>query len=726
MIPKNCLSCKRFVLCNDPKKGRGYICSKFVKQRVNGLDLSVEAPEARKMRVDPVLKEKDQLNLLASLAKVFSSNRRIPLDIKIDDSDLPEFANIYEFCYDKQGLDYNPFLMQMATAVHLFGEWCPPCSSKRFNDILSLPKRYPAKDLPERVQLLEYGVCPKCGKTKNELIESGELNNYHTFIGVIGQRAGKSSLSGSILAPYHLHKFLKLQKPVETFDLLRNTILVGTFVGLTYVKAVELIWTPFYNTINESPWFIEYHKLLDYYANKYGEKLYKINSTMLHYRARGLVCYPSGPSKRTLRGPTRFLSVIDELGWFPYGETDADEDRERQSAEGVYTALDNSLMTVRKSADKLRRMGYNNVPTAIMIGISSPSNARDKIMSLLKVHAKSKDVLTVKAATWDFSPLYDKEDFDNKYKENYMAAERDFGANPPLNTSPFLHMALDELSEKLVGPIRNRITYEYRDFSIRDTKNKRRSATITEIRVPQKIHRSIMALDAGWNKNSFSIVLGHADGTPESYKCILDTIIEIAPMDTETPLDHAKIAQEIVYPLIEQMNVGIVVADRWNSIKMLQDIEHEFDIRTEQYSIKYSDFEYVRSWLIDEKVVIPRPEMKLSEIISLGENSIKYPECFKYMPVSHLLYQMVTVQDSGRTIEKGYRLTDDIFRSVFLALIYLLDEKMVRDIFMSSTTRAPKSIGCVKGFRNMPIVNRKKNNVGIISSHFYSNMRRMR
>ena len=56
--------------------------------------------------------------------------------------------------------------------------------------------------------------------------------------------------------------------------------------------------------------------------------------------------------------------------------------------------------------------------------------------------------------------------------------------------------------------------------------------------------------------------------------------------------------------MIEALNVQAVFADRWNSLKLLHDIEAKYGIVAEQYSIKYRDFTTIRSYMEDCDVIV--------------------------------------------------------------------------------------------------------------------------
>ena len=125
----------------------------------------------------------------------------------------------------------------------------------------------------------------------------------------------------------------------------------------------------------------------------------------------------------------------------------------------------------------------------------------------------------------------------------------------------------------------------------------------------------------------------------------------------------------------------LVISDRWNSIKFLHDIENKYGIETQQYSMKYDDFYVIKSYIDDSSFIFPKLErpVDMEDLFHIDLES--YPMSFNNQPCAHLLFQIMTVKEGAKTIDKGENLTDDIFRSVALLGISLLDEdnrKMLR------------------------------------------------
>ncbi len=538
-----------------------------------------------------------------------------------------------------------------------------------------------------------------------------EIPDGHRFVtnGIISH----NSSAVALYSAYVIHKYLKLQKPLEVFNLMRGSIITATFVALTYSRAVRLLWMPLHNHLSSSPWFNAYHEVLDHYSNKHGREIYKLRDQIVEYPHRSLLMSPSGPNRKTLRGDSRFIGAVDELGLFSF-DKDSDN-KERAGADEVYISLDNSMLTLRSAALKLLQNGYNNIPTAYGFYVSSPYHPRDKIMSLVRDHENSREVYTVHLPTWEMNPnIPQNSPFIKKhYLTNPVKAERDFGANPALNENPYVYN--DSLLYRLATGGVNRVQYKYEHKKDNVGRNMR-YASITNLRSDGKIRRSVLAIDAGFSNNSFAVVVGHPRISLQNELTFhLDTFIEVAPTPGATVLNYTKIAHDLLYPLIEGLNVGIVVADRWNSLKLLHDVEDNFGILGLQYSMKYPDFLYVKDHLEDlhPNIVLPRPEMSQKEILTIDQNN--YPKCFRYLPISHFYFQCLTVNDTGKTVIKGLNLTDDLFRAATLCLTQMFDEDLMKRHILNKDRNSNRGVGVIGSPLRSPIS--MASNIGAVGTN---------
>ena len=355
----------------------------------------------------------------------------------------------------------------------------------------------------------------------------------------------------------------------------------------------------------------------------------------------------------------------------------------------MYKSLGNSLLTVQTKSRRLISSGLDWFPTACACNISSPSSHFDKAMSLVRTYKDSDRVLVAQMPTWEFNPDFSREDFAKEFQDDPIKAERDFGANPPIAASPWM-TDMDNVSRNLrKNKQKFRYKYAHRTSS---TGQRQRYAEIISARAKRMHTRPVLGLDAGLSYNSFGLSLVNPVVDPkedydpmEELPFVVDganvsLVAEIAPeKSSSTVVNHTLLAENFIFPLIRKFNVGLVVADRWQSVKMLTDIEEEFGIPTLQYTIKGEDFNRILDFFKDEDcygVSLPAMEMEQGDLMKM--DMYDYPNCFKYKPMSHLVYQfMVSNVDAKGVAQKGVDATDDILRSLCIALSIVLDAESV-------------------------------------------------
>lgn len=675
---RNCLGCSRYLECKDPLRSVIYVCKRFKETQDSKMagtlrlfdflqldgailpyqDMSMEdsAISSGPRIADP--SADTGFNIAKTISDIVENDKVVSSDIKINDRDFLQAPNFYEFCVKDRYLKQTPFIEQAILGIRTLAEYCPSCTDMEWFD-----HTHKVDDslftFEKKVALLDKGVCPHCKAKRSQLVASGQLKHYNEAAICCGQRSGKSAWIG-MMAAYLTHLQIKLQKPNEVYGLLNANILHGTFVALTYAQAKDTLWEPYYGHLTDSPWFQSYHAMLTDAGNRYGEELLRLKDTFVMYRHRRILLYAAGPDKRTLRGRTRFFSSIDELGYF---DNDANTAKVKMNANEVYIALERSLLTVRASAEKLIAKGFDAVPTAYFLNVSSPSSVRDKIMELVRKAQGSEKLYGLIKPTWEMNPDVPRSALAEEFRKDPLAAMRDYGAQPPLTANPFIESKSDV--EACIGESKNPIRVTHKQVKAKDGTIKR-FAVVDKIQSARKA--SVLALDAGFSNNSFAACCAHKVGN----LIYADLFVEIQPLPG-IPLHYSKIYNEILGPIIDERNVKLLTADRWNSLKILSDAETEYDIATRQYSLKYADMQQFKSYLQDKQIMYPKPVASLEEILKYDQS--KYPNCFKGLPVDHLLLQMLTVQDTGSQVQKGDQLTDDLLRALMLAVAMLVDPK---------------------------------------------------
>lgn len=134
--------------------------------------------------------------------------------------------------------------------------------------------------------------------------------------------------------------------------------------------------------------------------------------------------------------------------------------------------------------------------------------------------------------------------------------------------------------------------------------------------------------------------------------------------------------------MIKKLNIRLVAADRWQSIKLLSDIDNDRSLKckTFTHSLKYKGFMDYKDSLMAKLIRFPHPEIKWEQIELAGNDS--YPYGFEGKPISHFIFQNLTVEDKmGKTVAKGEGTTDDIFRAAVLAHHCLTQEPDFKHLF---------------------------------------------
>lgn len=725
---ESCLGCANYFGCKDPHKSGAWSCTKFERmESAHTDDLLAQAQTHIDLTSSIYTEfgddtEEEVGEFEDMITQALKSNDLVPLDLNVDDRDIPEAKNYYDWCFGPLGIKFRPFARQLWVAAKLFAEMCPHCSDPDWYDnIEAIPVDYKAVEMHERIQFLEYGVCPCCHRGRAEMWLAGDLNVYQEMAICLGQRSGKSIQTGG-LASYHIHKLLKKIRPSEFYNLAASTTLTHTYTGLQYKRAYALLWTPIRDTIHDSPWFQEYHKLLKFHGERMGEELVTVKDTFINWRRSRFLASPSAPNVGTLRGDTRAGAAIDELGFFKFGA--GAEDYVTISADEIHASLTNSLATVRTAANKMMRGGENNVQQGIMFNLSSPSSVFDKIMTLVRASKGSRVLLGVRLPTWEVNPDITRDDLQIYWDTDPVKAERDFGANPPLAAAPFFEDQ-ERIDEMFVGQ-KNRVSYNIITRTNPKNNQLEAAAEILATRELANQPPSLMTIDAGVTNNSFSLAIGIpvAKGkitsqprqNSQGYERKPKRPMVNQPLDLNTengdqlraqilcaleviPPKNSRINfnamfNKVLVPLLKPFNVQAVVTDRWNSILLLDQLRDEHDQHTFQYSLRYKDFEAIKSYCEGGRVQLPvYEERSLEEVLDFDQEG--YPGCFIDKPISHLALQFLTVQDNGRTVDKGPNLTDDTFRAVALQVQYLRNIDFVKEYLSGNSTKSGKGGGLV-------------------------------
>ena len=632
---------------------------------------------------------------------------------------FPVASNVIEFCRDPDYLGFTGelFPRQIQVLAHYFKDVCYFCSDTEY--IHDVPVDDPVGDVLDRFSFLRYGVCPRCKRNRTEILQDwindsrfGEYNDLdpnvaanlrpvppNEFVGVWGQRSGKSYTVGTFAFPYILHRYLALPSPTKYFRIPSNQVLEAAFVAPTLHQITKYVWTPFREAYAASPWFKEVRESLLYEGKRVGATLYREAERFVVFPGKNLAVHILAASSSGLRGGTRVFCSLDELGWF-----NANDDGKKRSGvkEGgaVFDALDNSLNTVRSRADDRRdSLGDYDVLDGHMFNISSPCHIGDPIMTRAARAPKAPRMFYTHYATWDVNPVEREDRIRERMAGDMERFLRNWAAIPPRALSPFFQ------DTDLVASLARKEERDRDDsiFKYYIEQYKMDSESIVRLRPHlQNVQADpysarVLAVDNGEVNNSFALCVARYD--PELDKVHFEEFVEVAPYRGHV-VDLYWCYENFIVPLVNSFNFLHVGFDRWNSSAAYHDLQTNqgFNASTGKdaqiYTLKWPDFDAFREDLRGMNMSFPQPETEPDELLNIKDLSRRAAT-----PRAHLLLQLTTVEQFGRKVMKPEQGNDDLFRVAVLAHRFIQKNKKKYVEFSRSLLRRRDNFRSVALFR---------------------------
>lgn len=388
---------------------------------------------------------------------------------------------------------------------------------------------------------------------------------------------------------------------------------------------------------------------------------------------------------------------IDEIAYF---DSQKDSTKVKINAHEVYDAMTNSLYTLRAAAERLINNGSDDVFPGYSMNVTSPVARNDMIHTLLARAKDSESMYGIHRPTWEVNPDFPRNSrlIIEAYRKDPDSAEKNFGANPPLIANPFIS------NHDLIAGAEDRDRKNaVKVVNIMKTSRKQgQSYMYGEVKKVKKSgHASMMAIDAGLTDNSFAM----AGGRPLGLNLQIDFATEIVPVKG-FKINHSLVYSEVILPIMEARNCKILLADRWNSIKLLDDAKLDMGdpaddddtFIAQQYSLKYKDMVSVRTCLEQGILRLPKSEIKVSSLLEVLDS--EYRDFYDGKPIAHLFKQLHTIKDLEKQVGKGDGYTDDIWRAMAL-LVWGLMEEEFQGILLSEPVNYEKVRPTAIGFSRL-------------------------
>jgi hypothetical protein len=609
-----------------------------------------------KRNVDPAL----------LLSEIVKSDFDLSKFRQVDEQDILQPKNFLEWIVGRDFCNATILPWQLEQGMKLFSDYCPSCSHPDYLDSLFAET---LAELQDNIVFLEHGICPKCRKNRLELFSLGgeEPSVKNESVACTGQRAGKSKAI-ALYTSYQLNRWIALPDPLQHYGLPAMEVVLGTFSALSAEQAEENLWIPFRGLYDQAPWFIKYNEFLREHEKRLSIPLADIKETYIFYPHKRFMTSFTGSDDRKKRGRTRLWGVIDEIA-FLNSEANSGAKKKVMDADKNYAALNNSLSTIRQKGMRLLQQGHYNTLLAYMHNASSPYNAMDKIMRLVKGASSSPMTQVVHKATWELNPDYTQESTRQQNSGlSQIEFERDFGAIPPFSDAPYIGEArvMERLCSEKVKKIISATPSIYQD-SMGDKYLYLEAKAL----MPDKIIPRLLALDNGHKQNAFAATLFHYDITTK--KIVLDFGISLYPQPDEGLTVHfPTMFDKFVIPILRHFNIKNVFYDRWQSLDQIQRLR-DMKIDAQAHSLAFDkDFLPFKQQIISGNITLPPIEISVEDIKE-APNPLALTAV---NPISNLIWQTLTVRQAGKKVLKPLEGDDDLFRAFVLGGSRFLDEQL--------------------------------------------------
>lgn len=632
-------------------------------------------------------KSKRNIDPALLLSDIIKSDFDLTRFRQVDESDIVQPQNFFQWITGRDFCNASILPWQLEQGMKLFSDYCPSCSNPKYiNDLYDQT----TAEIQDNIVFLENGICPKCHKNRLELFSfdgASEPSIKNEYIAATGQRAGKSK-SIALYTSYQLNRWLALPDPIEYYGLPAMEVVMGTFSALSAEQAEENLWIPFRGLYDQAPWFIKYNEFLKEQEKKLSIPLADIKETYLFYPHKRFMTSFTGSDDRKKRGRTRLWGVIDEIAFL---NSDSGTGKKKvMDADKNYAALNNSLSTIRQKAMKRFQEGHYNTQMAIMHNASSPYNAMDKIMRLVKGAANNPMAQVVHKATWELNPDYTQASTRQQNSGlSQVEFERDFGAIPPYSDSPYIGEA--RVMEKLCDAKVTKIIEATPKTHVDAMGDKYLYLEAKVLRL-DKARPRLLSLDNGYKQNAFAAAVFSYDAIQK--KPVVDFVVSLYPQpEIGLNIHFPMMFDNFVMPLIRNLNIKNVFYDRWQSLDQIQRLREQ-KVDAQAHSLSYDkDFLPFRQQLISGNMILPACELSVAEVKE-ASNPL---ELTARNPITNLIWQTLTVREVGKKLLKPLEGDDDLFRAFALGGTRFMDEDLKKkysiNVGVQQAINSSKSVG---------------------------------
>lgn len=462
---------------------------------------------------------------------------------------------------------------------------CPRCATADMYQTFRVTKRgnvnksrweYEGEPLLRWKEEYNDDQCPKCGVTRCELLDAGELRRHTQGIAIVGQRGGKSYTLGQI-GVYKEHflvtRAIKHGSVANYFDLPTSATFVSTCLAASAEQAEKTIWAYYTGHRRNAPWF---QRLVPWVKAQEKTQIvpvgmrpwaYVENATSIEYGQWSWIMNSLNSNAATGRGGTRVWVLLDEISHFK--DTDS-----AFGAQENYEAMQNALATVRARSANLGLPAF----LGSIFAISSPRSLDDYGYRLMVTANENPSRYALHRATWEFNPDYPSPDcpgLQESRLSNPLLFWTNFGARPPSSAQP-IHPDFESwrarTEKKNIKPILEPYVTQEMDSNgltwlLADIDEEQLTKLRGQLMPPSGF---VITCDAGQKFDSFALAIGHAAQTPSGRTTIPDCVFRIVPDENQEVLFAS--VETLIMRISEYLPITRIRFDRWQSAQIVQNL----------------------------------------------------------------------------------------------------------------------------------------------------------
>lgn len=299
-------------------------------------------------------------------------------------------------------------------------------------------------------------------------------NSIRDAVILVGMRAGKTTLGGSLSA-YYLFRMSLIQDPAVTFGLLPRSPVRMTNMATSREQGKETIFDFFKNFVEESPYFQEIPDLV-------------VMTEQIRLEDRNFRAVNLSSSSGSSVGKTSVLTSFDEADLF-------DDTEGKDGIQQVWSRVTKATKTLRK----ITNGEYGKTFTISSYGEFPIGGFMDRMIAIAQ---KADHMIWRKLPTWDANPLYTIDDFKEDFVTDYSGTMRDFGCDARAVQSTYIK------DEEIIHRAMNWERPNFFDFYF----SPNRDQNVKYYQSFMEKGEYYLTGDPSLKKDAFGIALGHTTG----------------------------------------------------------------------------------------------------------------------------------------------------------------------------------------------------------------------